>query len=319
LAASLQPFAYVFRALTATRRVAFRRGLLRREAVPVPVVVVGNIIIGGTGKTPLVIWLAAQLSENGYKPGIVSRGYGGQANRRPVMVNSASMPGDVGDEPVVLARRTGIPVCVCVDRVAAARHLLAETDINIVISDDGLQHYRLARDLEFAVLDARRMLGNGRLLPAGPLREGPERLREVDLVFINGQADFPSAHCFSLVPGEARELGTEKVRALHEFRGLQAWSVAGIGNPARFHDMLASFGIEPIRVDVPDHGVISLASLRGQAPHPILMTEKDAVKYFADPVSDVWYVPVNVQMPPAAQDAVMKLIQAKFDHGATGG
>jgi tetraacyldisaccharide 4'-kinase len=317
LAILLQPFAYIFQAIVALRRSAFRRGILAQQAVPAPVVVVGNITVGGTGKTPLVAWLARQLSEAGYKPGIVSRGYGGRANRHPVMVTQASQPAEVGDEPLILVRQTKLPVCICVDRVAAARHLLAEADVNIVISDDGLQHYRLARDLEFAVLDGERMLGNGRLLPAGPLREPPGRLAEVDRVFINGRGDFPAAYCFTLTPGDALALDSSRARSLHDFSGAQVWAVAGIGNPARFHKMLASFDIEPVGVDVPDHGTVSLQSLRSKAPHPILMTEKDAVKYLSDPVADTWYVPVTVNMPQSAQEAVMNLIRTIAESRAT--
>lgn len=319
LAILLQPVAYVFQAVVAMRRWAYRRGFIRRHTISVPVVVVGNLTVGGTGKTPLVAWLAHELIQGGRKPGIVSRGHGGHMNRRPTMVTPTSDAKDVGDEPLLLAIRTEVPVCICVDRVAAARQLLSQADVDIVISDDGLQHYRLSRDLEFAVLDAQRMLGNGRLLPAGPLREPPQRLREVDVVFVNGPSAYPGAHCFELSPGDAIELGRKSGCALSEFCGKRVWSVAGIGNPERFHSMLASFGIEPVPVDVADHGLISLLALRNEAPYPILMTEKDAVKYLADPVADSWYVPVTVKMSQAARDAVMTIMQSELDGRAAGG
>lgn len=316
LATLLQPAACVFRALVELRRAAFRRGLFAQERIAVPVVVIGNISVGGTGKTPLVAWLAGEMSNADLKPGIVSRGYGGQANRRPSMVTEASDPADVGDEPVVLARQTGVPICICADRVAAARCLLAQADVNIIISDDGLQHYTLARDLEFAVLDGERMLGNGRFMPAGPLRESAERLREVDLVLVNGGASSEAGHVFTISPGDAIELHSGVARALSEFSGTRVWSVAGIGNPARFHAMLESFDIDTECVDVPDHGVISLEHLRARNPYPILMTEKDAVKYLASPVTDVWYVPVTVSMPQATTAAVMKRIRTTIESRA---
>jgi tetraacyldisaccharide 4'-kinase len=317
LAILLQPAAYIFQAMVALRRGAYRFGLLSQEAISAPVVVIGNITVGGTGKTPLVAWLARQLREAGYRPGIVSRGYGGRANRQPLMVNQAGNVAEVGDEALVLARQTQAPICICTDRVAAARHLLAKADVDIVIADDGLQHYRLGRDLEIAVLDGDRMLGNGRLLPAGPLRESSDRLREVDLVFINGEGDRRSGDTFRLVPAAAIELQTSTARALGEFRGTRVWAVAGIGNPERFYRMLESFDIEPIRVDIPDHGAVSLKALRQKEDCPILMTEKDAVKYLADPVADAWYVPVAVDISDQAKSAVMKRIQEIMDHRMT--
>ena len=309
LAILLQPVAYIFQVLVALRRHAYRQGLLAQEVISVPVVVVGNITVGGTGKTPVVGWLVKQLTEAGYRPGIVTRGYGGGANQTPRMVCQASRLADVGDEALVLARQTQAPICVCIDRVAAARHLVAEAEVNIVIADDGLQHYRLARDVEIAVLDGDRMLGNGRFLPAGPLRESADRLREVDLVLINGNGDYPTGYAFSLLPADAQELGSSDARSLVEFGGVRVWAVAGIGNPERFCEMLESFDIEPVSVDVPDHGAISLEALRQKKAYPILMTEKDAVKYLAAPVPDAWYVPVSVKMPVQAQNAVMRRIQ----------
>ena len=315
----LQPLAYVFAALVALRRWAYKHGFFAQEDVSVPVIVVGNITVGGTGKTPLVAWLAQRLTDSGYRPGIVSRGYGGSDNRTPRPVDSTSNPAEVGDEALVLARQTHAPVCVCTDRVAAARHLLAQTDVNIVIADDGLQHYRLARDIEIVVLDGDRMLGNGRFLPAGPLRESVDRLQEVDLVLINGKARHQSDYAFNLAPQKAVELNTSKVCALSEFSGSRVWAVAGIGNPKRFFEMLISFGIEPIDVNVSDHGEISLEALRQQEAYPILMTEKDAVKYLASPVPNAWYVPVSVAMPESAQNAVMELIQKSLKSRFAGG
>ena len=196
VSAALYAPSLIFRAIAAARRGAYRAALLKTERLPVPVIIVGNITVGGTGKTPLVLWLVTLLARHGMRPAIVSRGYGGDlASPRPV--TAASDPARVGDEPVLLAQRSGCPVWVGADRVAAARALLAaHPACDVIVSDDGLQHYRLARDVELAVVDGARGLGNGLMLPAGPLREPAARLREVDAVVINGTArEVPEARC----------------------------------------------------------------------------------------------------------------------------
>jgi tetraacyldisaccharide 4'-kinase len=306
----LQPFAFLFRALVALRARAYKSGILRRERIPVPVIVVGNITVGGTGKTPVVSWLATQLSDCGRKPGIVSRGYGARTGHRLVMVTAKSSYQDVGDEPVVLARQTGAPICIGVDRVAAARYLVEEAGVDVVISDDGLQHYRMIRDFEIAVVDGQRILGNRRMLPAGPLREPPERMDKVDIVLVNGDSDYTGGHRFHLFPGQAVCLGDMRRCDLSEFRGMKVWAVAGIGNPERFLLMLKSFAMDPVLVDMPDHGVVSLSALRRQQSWPILMTQKDAVKYIDMPLDDAWYIPVKVQMSEGTKASIMKQIHS---------
>ncbi len=276
----------------------------------VPVIVVGNVTVGGSGKTPLVIWLVRYLEVAGMRPGVVSRGYGGSAGAKPVIVAPDSRAEEVGDEPLLLARRTGIPVCICADRVAAAEHLLRETDVNIVVADDGLQHYRLRRDLEFVVIDGQRGLGNGRMLPAGPLREPAARLTQADLVFCNGESAGIPGHIFQLVPGRARALSGTRERDLTEFRDERVRAVAGIGNPNRFYTLLAKFGIDYEPVVVADHGRVDLEQLAGEHEQPILMTEKDSVKYPGTAVANAWYVPVDVRLPVAAELAVGELITA---------
>jgi tetraacyldisaccharide 4'-kinase len=312
----LQPFSWVYRAIIALRRACYRVGYLKSVSCSVPVIVVGNVTVGGSGKTPLVAWLVAHLEAAGLRPGVVSRGYGGSTGRSPVIVATDSRAGQVGDEPLLLARRTGRPVCVSADRVAAVQHLLRETDVNIIVADDGLQHYRLRRDLEFIVIDAERGLGNERLLPAGPLREPAARLAEADLFFINGRAgetpghapghlpDHPPNHEFELVPGRARALHGTQSRALAEFRGKRVWAVAGIGNPDRFYALLADSGIDFEPVAVADHGMIDLELLIAENDRPILMTEKDAVKYPEQSGADAWWVPVDVRMTDEAKVAV---------------
>jgi len=293
----------------AVRRAGYRAGYLESISCSVPVIVVGNVTVGGSGKTPLVAWLVAHLEGAGMRPGVVSRGYGGSAGRSPVIVATDSQAGQVGDEPLLLARRTGRPVCVCADRVAAAEHLLRETDVNIIVADDGLQHYRLRRDLELIVIDGERGLGNGRLLPAGPLREPATRLAEADLLFINGRAGEIPGHIFALAPGRARALHGTQSRELGEFSARRVWAVAGIGNPERFYALLTDSGIDFEPVAVADHGMIDLAALIAEHDRPILMTEKDAVKYPEQSPADVWWVPVDVRMTDEAESAVMSKIK----------
>ena len=305
----LRPLAWLFGGLVALRRWAYRAKLIARHKVPVPVVVIGNISVGGTGKTPLVEWLAVELTARGYRPGIVSRGYGAKLKGAARMVTTDSRVEEVGDEPLLLARRTGVPVCVCAERVRGAE-LLVTAGVNLIIADDGLQHYRLARDVEIAVIDGQRGLGNGLLLPAGPLREPPSRLTEVDFVFVNGADALETGYRFDLLPGDAVPMDGGKSRALSHFHGQRVWSLAGIGNPERFHEVLSTTGIDGVPVDVPDHGFVSLPELRKKHPWPILMTEKDAVKYPDAPLDNLWYIPVVVQLSDQARQAVLDRITA---------
>jgi tetraacyldisaccharide 4'-kinase len=202
-----------------------------------------------------------------------------------------------------------VPVCVCADRVAAVQHLLRETDVDVIVADDGLQHYRLRRDLEMIVIDGERGLGNGRMLPAGPLREPAARLLEADLVFINGRVGEIPGYGFELVPDKAHALYETRSCDLGEFSGRRVWAVAGIGNPDRFYALLAESGINYDPVAVADHGMIDLDSLVAEHDRPILMTEKDAVKYPDQSVADVWWVPVDVSMADEAELAVTRKIE----------
>lgn len=304
----LVPFSWFYRATVALRRACYRAGWLRSVRFSVPVIVVGNVTVGGSGKTPLVAWLVRCLAERGMRPGIVSRGYGGSVGKVPVMVGAGDRAEDVGDEPLLLARLTGVPICVCTDRVSAVRRLLNETDTSVIVADDGLQHYRLQRDLEIVVIDGKRGLGNGWMLPAGPLRETAARLSEADLVLSNGAAGSSFGDVFELRPTTARALSGAAERSLEEFRGKRVWAVAGIGNPARFYAVLERFGIAVDPVMVADHGRVDLDMLARERDQPILMTEKDGVKYPGASTEDAWCVPVEVWMSDAAESALAERI-----------
>jgi tetraacyldisaccharide 4'-kinase len=308
----LRPLAALF-GLVARLRRRRQQAAAREQRLPVPVVVVGNIAVGGTGKTPFVIWLVERLREWGWKPGVVSRGYGGRAREWPQRVQPGSDPALVGDEPVLVARRAGCPVVVGPDRVAAARALLDGGGVDIVVSDDGLQHYRLWRDLEIAVVDATRGLGNGRLLPAGPLREPASRLGEVALVVANGPGwTTPAGRqvTMRLVAWQVEALDGSGGRLLADFAGQTVHAVAGIGNPARFFAMLSQQGIGLVVHPFPDHHAFARADLEFGDGLPVLMTEKDAVKCRAFGAPGHWVVPVEARLEPDSIALVQELTQS---------
>lgn len=304
LAVPLLPLAGLFRIAVAVRRHAYRAGWRRVHRLPVPVIVVGNITVGGTGKTPVTARLVELCRAAGYRPGIVSRGYGGRQTTEPRLVSAMDDAREVGDEPLLLVRHTGVPVCVHRDRVAASRRLVAE-GVNLVIADDGLQHYRLHRDLEIAVVDGERQLGNGFLLPAGPLREPAHRLNEVDLVLVHGGAAGPGQIVVQSRISGLRALDGNGECALETFRGRKVRAVAGIGNPRRFYAELSAAGIEVVPVPVPDHGRVDLDTLARQSSVPILMTEKDAVKYSPVAECPVWVARLELDMPAEVGERIL--------------
>jgi tetraacyldisaccharide 4'-kinase len=275
LSVALAPLSLVFGAVAVLRRALYRSGLVRAQRLPVPVVVIGNVVVGGTGKTPLVLWLVAALRDRGFRPGVVSRGYGG-AHVKPQAVPPNGDPVRYGDEPVLLAERSGVPVFVGRDRAAAARALLAaHPGCDAIVCDDGLQHYRLARDFEIAVEDERGH-GNGLLLPAGPLREPASRA--VDAAVVNGAAR-PGAFAMRLEPaGFVRVGGDRGAVPAQALRGKRLHAVAGIGNPARFFATLRSLGLDAIPHAFPDHYAFAPGDLDFPDGDFVLMTEKDAVK-----------------------------------------
>jgi tetraacyldisaccharide 4'-kinase len=308
----LRPLAALF-GLVARLRRRRQQAAAREQRLPVPVVVVGNIAVGGTGKTPFVIWLVERLREWGWRPGVVSRGYGGRAREWPQRVQPGSDPALVGDEPVLVARRAGCPVVVGADRVAAARALLEGGDVDVVVSDDGLQHYKLWRDLEIVVVDATRGLGNGRLLPAGPLREPASRLAEVALVVANGPGwTAPAGRqvTMRLAAWQVEALDGSGPRLLADFAGQTVHAVAGIGNPARFFAMLSHQGIGLVMHPFPDHHPFERADLEFGDALPVLMTEKDAVKCRVFGAPGRWVVPVEARLEPDSVALVQELTQA---------
>lgn len=306
---TLLPLSWLFRLASWIRRGAYRVGLLATTKLPVPVIVVGNITVGGTGKTPLVIWLAQHLRELGYKPGIISRGYGGRASEWPQPVTPQSDPVQVGDEPVLLASRTGCPLWVGPDRPGAAQALLAAADCDILISDDGLQHYALERDLEIVVIDGARGLGNGLSLPAGPLRERPSRLTRVDLVIANGESPLTD-YRMVLEPGHLVNLGSPSLRVeLDYFRDQPVHAMAGIGNPERFFGTLRRAGLQLQAQPFPDHHRFSEAEITPRDALPVIITEKDAVKCSPFAHRRHWYLEVSANPDPGAIQQLDKRIR----------
>jgi len=300
----LLPFSGLFRVAVSIRKFLYRSGVKRVSKFSVPIIIVGNITVGGTGKTPLCIWLAKFLQDNGYKPGLVSRGYGGRLNKNVIQVTEESNANDVGDEALLLARRTECPVVISTSRVKAVETLLANNSCDVVISDDGLQHYALARDIEIAVVDGSRRFGNGKCLPAGPLREPVKRILQMDFVVTNGannQDDFgmhlqAEAFC-NLVNGN--ECGIEK------FENKKIYAVAAIGNPPRFFQQLQAMGLDIVEHAFPDHYKFKSRDLDFGEDAIVIMTEKDAVKCKDFASENLWYMPVRAELNKDFQKALL--------------
>lgn len=299
-AIAFAPLAYVFSAVAALRRATFSLGWRERARVGVPVVIVGNLTVGGTGKTPTVIALVEALRAAGFTPGVVSRGYGAKL-RSPRAVTAASRPDEAGDEPLLIARRTGVPVWVCPDRVAAANALVAaHRDIDVIVSDDGLQHYRLARDIEIVVFD-QRLAGNGLPLPAGPLREPLSRRRDATLVndpFNRTLPPWPDTFALTIAPGDAWHLADPALRRpLSQFAGERVLAAAGIGSPERFFATVRAAGLAPETLALPDHYAFRDDPFAHARADIILVTEKDAVKLRTRHDARIWVVPVEATLP----------------------
>ncbi|HKQ25075.1 MAG TPA: tetraacyldisaccharide 4'-kinase [Burkholderiales bacterium] len=318
LSVALLPLASVFRLMANLRRFAYRIGVLRSERLSVPVIVVGNVTAGGTGKTPLTLWLCGILQEKGFSPGIVSRGYGGRASL--LAVNAGSDPVAAGDEPVLLARRSRCPVWIGRDRVAAARALLtASPECDVIVCDDGLQHYRLQRDVEIVVVDGNRGLGNRLPLPAGPLREGAARLRSVDAVVINGPGDpvLRLGSCFDMsLEGSHFHnlLNPSHVAAASDFQGRRLHAVAGIGNPLRFFEHLQRLGLSFTAHAFPDHHSFAPVDLEFEDADEIIMTEKDAIKCQRFARENQWALPVDAVVDPQLAQLVLNKLKSR--HGS---
>jgi tetraacyldisaccharide 4'-kinase len=294
----LAPAAWLYCSVAVLRAAAYRHRWLGSGSAGVPVIVVGNLTVGGTGKTPLVLWLVGHLRRRGLRPGIATRGYGGEAADGPRLVPAHADPLRYGDEPVLLAANGGCPVVAARDRLAAARLLASAHGCDCVVTDDGLQHYRLRRDCEILVVDGMRGHGNGRCLPAGPLREPRGRGARADLTIVNGpgSAPLPGSLGMSLVPGNAVNLyhpGVE--RPLESFRGETVAAIAGIGNPERFFSMLRGLGLSVQANAFPDHHRFTEADIATLSAHTVLMTEKDAIKCRRWARATHWLVPVRAE------------------------
>ena len=307
----LLPVSWLYLALVTLRRALYRTGLVRVNRIPAPVIVIGNITVGGTGKTPLVSWLARSLQMLGYKPGIVSRGYGGRVSDYPVYVTARSDPAEVGDEPLLLARHGAWPVMVGAKRALAARMLVDEHHCDVIISDDGLQHYPMARDFEIAVIDGERRFGNGYCLPAGPLRESVARLRTVQARVTNG-APRPGELGMQLRAVCFKSVSTpENQRDLSNFAGQRVHGLAGIGHPERFFRQLHELDIDVVEHAYVDHYHYRREDIEFGDAAPVIMTEKDAVKCEAFADQRHWYLSVEADPDPALADNVAQFLQTK--------
>ena len=306
----------VYLVIVRARRHCYRRGWLRTAAAPVPVIVVGNITVGGSGKTPMVIWLARHLCSRGLHPGVISRGYGRHHPEASLPVTADSDPAAVGDEPLLIARRTGCPVLVSRDRVQAARRLAGQWQCDIVISDDGMQHYRLHRDLEICMVDKALGLGNGRCLPAGPLREPPSRLREADLLLgPEGPGHLPG-HSMTLKAGRLRNLARAGPDTpLSSWAGRTVHATAGIARPERFFTLLEAHGLRLIRHPFPDHHPYRAGDIDFPGPLPIVMTEKDAVKCAPFCTARHWRLPVCARPSETFVHCLDELLAARLGAG----
>lgn len=290
----LLPLSWLYGLVSGLIRLCYQIGLKKAWRAPCPVVVVGNLTAGGNGKTPVVIWLVEQLQRQGIRVGVVSRGYGGKAENYPLLLDADTTTAQAGDEPVLIYQRTGAPVAVSPVRVDAVKALLAAHDLQLVVTDDGLQHYRLARDKEIVVIDGVRRFGNGWWLPAGPMRERASRLRSVDARIVNGGEPQAGEIPMTLRPGEAVNLLTDQRLPVSALQNVVA--MAGIGHPPRFFATLNECGLQPVRtVALADHKALTEADVRAlvEPGQQLIMTEKDAVKCRRFAQENWWYLPVD--------------------------
>jgi tetraacyldisaccharide 4'-kinase len=311
----LFPFTLLFWLISTLRRIAYKSGFLMSYSVDIPIIVVGNIGVGGNGKTPIVVYLVELAQTLGLRAGVISRGYGGKAEHYPYLINEQSTTLQAGDEPILIYQRTKVPVVVGPNRVASAQ-LLVEQGCDIIISDDGLQHYRLQRDLEIIVMDGKRLSGNGLLLPAGPLREGHWRLKTADLLIYNGGdviAQQEHSLHMKLAASELVHIKTAKKIPLSDFltRYASINAAAGIGSPQRFFDTLELLGFTLLQtqgfVDHKDFTLDDFVTFKSDLA--LLMTEKDAVKCQAFALENWWYLPVNSQFSQQDQQQLKNVIQ----------
>lgn len=309
----LMPLSFIFIDVAKFRRWLYKKGYKPVAKLPVPVIIVGNLTVGGTGKTPLVIYLVTQLKAAGFKPGVIARGYGGQSDVWPQRVTAESDVTLIGDEPLLIARQAHCPVAVGPVRADSARLLLENNDCDVIISDDGLQHYALHRDIEIVVVDGLRRFGNNFCLPSGPLREPQERLQEVDFVVCNGGEAEENEILMQLEGAYAVNMQSQERKSLAEFKTLNCHALAGIGNPQRFFDDLKRHGIECQTHSFPDHYAYTAKGIRFKDADVVLMTEKDAVKCMDFASEQHWFVPVEARLDAKFIEQLLVLLRAKAD------
>ncbi len=307
----LRPLSWLYCSMMFVRRLAYALGLLKRHQLSVPVIVVGNLTVGGTGKTPVVVHIAHLLKRSGYSPGIISRGYGGKARSWPQQVRPDADPTMVGDEAILISRRSGCPMAVGPDRVKTATLLQQHSGCDIIISDDGLQHYALNRDVEIVVVDGMRRFGNGLCLPAGPLREPISRKEKVDFVITNGTA---SRNEYAMrYQGETLVSLNDRdiTQPLSELKGQDVHVIAGIGNPIRFFEQMRRKGLQVIEHAFSDHHPYAAKDFVFNDDKAVLMTEKDAVKCQRYVAENSWYLPIDIEMKNDFDVQLLTLLEKK--------
>ncbi|NUF27332.1 lipid-A-disaccharide kinase [Gilliamella bombicola] len=310
------PFSLLYGLIAFVRRSLYRLGIFKSWRSPVPIIVIGNLSVGGNGKTPLVVGLIESLKQKGLQVGVVSRGYGGKADSYPLILDNTTTTEQAGDEPVLIFQRTNVPVAVSPHRAEAVQALLKQYELDVILTDDGLQHYALSRDIEVVVVDGKRLFGNGWWMPAGPMRERKRRLKSVDLIIINGDSvnnlaqQYPNkTYTMQLTPLYAVNLLTKEKKALSSLQNIYA--IAGISNPKRFFDMLINMQIDVVKtVSFADHQKFTLPLLNNVASseQTLLMTEKDAVKCRQFAQKNWWYLPIDAVIPVEAVDQICLLL-----------
>ncbi len=304
----LWPLSALYCSVIWCRKQAYHFGLFKQTKISVPIIVIGNISVGGTGKTPCVIWLAKQLKQAGYRPGIISRGYGSQAKNYPQNVTPTSDPILVGDEPVIISRHTQCPMAISPNRVEAAEYLLEHYDCNIIIADDGLQHTALGRDIEIIVVDDERLFGNGLCLPAGPLREPLSRLKTVNFIVYNGG----NSNKFNMTLTQVNAinlLDPSITKTVADFSNEPVHAIAGIGHPERFFNQLSTSGLTIQSHPFSDHHHFQQRDLAFENAAAILMTEKDAVKCQAFATENMWFIAIEASISGKLEQKIINLLE----------
>ena len=312
----LRPVSWLYILIVVCRRWAYLLKLKKTQKINAPVIVVGNITVGGTGKTPLVTWLSNYLKEHGYQPGIISRGYGGKARHWPQQVRADGDPVAVGDEAILIAKRTSCPMAVGPERLVSGEELLHyHPTCNVIISDDGLQHYALHRDIEVAVIDGKLRFGNGYCLPAGAMREPLKRLKKVDFIVANGASEKNEFGMHYTITHACSLQNSAQCQPLEQFRGQQVHAIAGIGNPDRFFNQLSEMGVDVIAHPFPDHYFYQETDLEFGDDKPVLMTEKDAVKCVRFAKAQHWFVPIIVEVQESLGQAILEKLKEMSARG----